>query len=107
MITKKNVLIFGGGAYNAQEVYFALRGTVRYNPILASSNDNHSIFIDSNAITDHQAALHQEAVQHPGQQRPDKKTLHSNLSRMRYTAEKRAFQQLTAYPAQKRLHMEK
>lgn len=31
MITKKNVLIFGGGAYNAQEVYFALRGTVRYN----------------------------------------------------------------------------
>ena len=29
------------------------------------------------------------------------------LSRMRYTAEKRAFQQLTAYPAQKRLHMEK
>ena len=52
MITKKNVLIFGGGAYNAQEVYFALRGTVRYNPILASSNDNHSIFIDSNAITD-------------------------------------------------------
>ena len=50
MITKKNVLIFGGGAYNAQEVYFALRGTVRYNPILASSNDNHSIFIDSNEL---------------------------------------------------------
>ena len=57
-------------------------------------------------VTDHQAALHQEAVQHPGQQ-PDRRTLHSNLSRMRYTAEKRAFQQLTAYPAQKRLHMEK
>lgn len=49
---KKNVLIFGGGAYNAQEVFFALRGTVRYNPILASSNDNHSIFIDNDAIID-------------------------------------------------------
>ena len=34
-------------------------------------------------VTDHQAALHQEAVQHPGQQ-PDRRTLHSNLSRMRY-----------------------
>lgn len=49
---KKNVLIFGGGAYNAHEVYFALRGTVRYNPILASSNDNHSTYIDKDAITD-------------------------------------------------------
>lgn len=51
MHKKKNVLIFGGGGYNAQEVYFSLRDSVRYHPILASSNDNHSTFIDGEAIT--------------------------------------------------------
>lgn len=49
---KKNVLIFGGGSYNASQVYFALKDTVRYHPILASSNDNHSTFISSDAVTD-------------------------------------------------------
>ena len=58
-----------------------------------------AVLLQEALLMDHPAAPHQEAVQHPGQQRPDKKTLHSSLSRMRYTAEKRAFQQLTAYPA--------
>lgn len=48
---KTNVIIFGGGGYNAQEVYWALKDTVRYHPILASSNDNHSTFISRDAIT--------------------------------------------------------
>lgn len=47
---KRNVLIFGGGGYNAIQVYFALKDTVRFQPILASSNDNHSVFVDKNAI---------------------------------------------------------
>lgn len=49
---KKNVLIFGGGSYNASQIYFALKNTVRFNPILASSGDNHSTFICKDAITD-------------------------------------------------------
>lgn len=49
---KKNVLIFGGGGYNASLVYFSLKNTLRYHPILASSNDNHSTFISRDAITD-------------------------------------------------------
>ena len=65
-----------------------------------------AVLLQEALLMDHPAAPHQEAVRHPEQQ-PDRRTLHSNLSRMRYTAEKRAFQQLTAYPAQKRLHMEK
>lgn len=48
----KNVLILGGGGYNAQSVYQALKDTLRYNPILASGNDNHSSFISKDAITD-------------------------------------------------------
>ena len=65
-----------------------------------------AVLLQEALLMDHPAAPHQEAVRHPEQQ-PDRRTLHSNLSRMRYAAEKRAFQQLTAYPAQKRLHMEK
>ena len=65
-----------------------------------------AVLLQEALLMDYPAAPHQEAVRHPEQQ-PDRRTLHSNLSRMRYTAEKRAFQQLTAYPAQKRLHMEK
>lgn len=49
---KKNVLIFGGGGYNAIQVYFALKDTVRFQPILASSGDNHSTYVDRNAIID-------------------------------------------------------
>ncbi len=48
---KKNVLIFGGGSYSASQIYFALKDTVRFHPILASSNDNHSTFICRDAIT--------------------------------------------------------
>lgn len=48
---KKNVLIFGGGSYNAIQVYFALKDSLRFRPILASSNDNHSTFISKDAIT--------------------------------------------------------
>lgn len=47
---KENVLIFGGGGYNALQVYFALKDTVRYYPILASSADNHSTFVSNDAI---------------------------------------------------------
>ena len=49
---KKNVLIFGGGSYSASQVYFALKDSLRYRPILASSNDNHSTFICKNAKID-------------------------------------------------------
>lgn len=49
---KKNVLIFGGGSYNAAQVYFCLKDTVRYHPILASSSDNHSSFICKDVVTD-------------------------------------------------------
>lgn len=48
---KKNVLIFGGGSYSAGQIYFALKDTVRFHPILASSNDNHSTFICKDAVT--------------------------------------------------------
>lgn len=46
----KNVLIFGGGSYAASQIYNALKDTVRFHPILASSNDNHSVFISKDAI---------------------------------------------------------
>lgn len=49
---KKNVLIFGGGSYAASQVYFSLKDTVRYKPILASSSDNHSTFICKDSIID-------------------------------------------------------
>ncbi len=49
---KKTVLIFGGGGYNAIQLYFALKNTLRYHPILISSNDNHSAFICKEAVTD-------------------------------------------------------
>jgi len=49
-IMRKVVLIFGGGGYNASQIYFALKDSVRYRPVLASSNDNHSTFICKEAI---------------------------------------------------------
>lgn len=49
---KKNVLIFGGGGYNALQIYAALKDCMRFYPVLASSNDNHSVFVCSDAITD-------------------------------------------------------
>lgn len=47
---KKTVLIFGGGGYNAIQVYFALKDSLRYHPILSSSNENHSTFVCKDAI---------------------------------------------------------
>lgn len=47
---KKKVLIFGGGSYTASQIFFALKNSLRFEPILASSNDNHSRFICKNAI---------------------------------------------------------
>lgn len=49
---RKNVLIFGGGSYTSCQIYFSLKDSLRFKPILASSNDNHSTFICKDAITD-------------------------------------------------------
>lgn len=49
---KTNVLIFGGGSYNALQVYFSLKDTVCYHPILASGVDNHSTFVSCDAVID-------------------------------------------------------
>lgn len=49
---KKNVLIFGGGGYNAIQIYFSLKNTLRYHPVLVSGNDNHSTFISNDAVID-------------------------------------------------------
>lgn len=49
---KKTALIFGGGGYNAIQIYFALKDSLRYHPVLISSNDNHSTFVCADAVTD-------------------------------------------------------
>lgn len=49
---KTNVLIFGGGGYNAIQVYFSLKHSMRFHPIMAGSYDNHSTYISNDAIID-------------------------------------------------------
>lgn len=49
---KTNVMIFGGGGYPAVEVYFALKHSVRFHPIMAGSYDNHATYISNDAIID-------------------------------------------------------
>lgn len=49
---KTNVMIFGGGGYNAIQVYFSLKHNMRFHPIMAGSYDNHSTYISDDAIID-------------------------------------------------------
>lgn len=49
---KTNVMIFGGGGYNQVQVYFSLKNSLRFHPIMAGSYDNHSSFISNDAIFD-------------------------------------------------------
>ena len=49
---KSNVMIFGGGGYNAVQVYFSLKNSVRFHPIMAGSYDNHATYISKDAIID-------------------------------------------------------
>lgn len=42
---KKNVLIFSGGSYPAVEIYFCLQHNMLFNPIAASSYEDHSQFL--------------------------------------------------------------
>lgn len=49
---KTNVMIFAGGGHAAQQIHAALKYSLRYHPILASSNDNHSTFVSEDAISD-------------------------------------------------------
>jgi hypothetical protein len=42
---KKNVLVFSGGSYPAVEIYYSLQHSMLFNPIAASSYDDHSQFI--------------------------------------------------------------
>lgn len=47
-----NVMLFGGGGYNQIEMYFSLKHSLLFHPILAGSYDNHSTFISNDAIID-------------------------------------------------------
>lgn len=49
---KTNVMIFGGGGYNQIAVYFALKNSILFHPIMGCSYDNHSTFISNDAIID-------------------------------------------------------
>lgn len=49
---KTNVMIFGGGGYSAIQVYFSLKNSMRFHPIMAGSYDNHSTYISKDAIID-------------------------------------------------------
>lgn len=49
---KTNVMIFGGGGYNAVQVYFSLKNSLLFHPIMAGSYDNHAVFISNDAIID-------------------------------------------------------
>lgn len=49
---KTNVMIFGGGGYAAVQVYFALKHSLRFHPIMAGSYDNHATYISNDAIID-------------------------------------------------------
>lgn len=47
---KTNIMIFGGGGYAAVQVYFALKNSLRFHPVMAGSYDNHATYISSDAI---------------------------------------------------------
>ena len=47
---KTNIMIFGGGGYAAVQVYFALKNSLRFHPIMAGSYDNHSTYISNDSI---------------------------------------------------------
>lgn len=49
---KTNVMIFGGGGFNQIQVYFSLKHSLLFHPIMAGSYDNHSTFISNDAIID-------------------------------------------------------
>ena len=49
---KTNVMIFGGGGYAAVQVYFALKHSLRFHPIMAGSYDNHATYISNDSIID-------------------------------------------------------
>lgn len=46
----KNVMIFSGGSYPGIEIYFALKDSVVFHPILASSYSDHSRFVTEDYI---------------------------------------------------------
>lgn len=45
-------MIFGGGGFNQIEVYFSLKNSLLFHPIMAGSYDNHSSFISKDSIND-------------------------------------------------------
>ncbi len=47
---RTNVMIFGGGGYNQIQVYFSLKNSLLFHPIMGCSCDNHSSFISNDAI---------------------------------------------------------
>lgn len=49
---KTNVMIFGGGGYNQIQVYFSLKNSLLFHPIMGGSYDNHSSFVSNDAILD-------------------------------------------------------
>lgn len=49
---KTNVMIFGGGGYSAIQVFFSLKHSMLFHPIMAGSYDNHSTYISRDAIID-------------------------------------------------------
>lgn len=49
---KTNVMIFGGGGYAEIQVYFALKHSLRFHPIMAGSYDSHATYISKDAIID-------------------------------------------------------
>ena len=49
---KTNVMIFGGGSYPEVQIYFALKNSLRFHPIMAGSYDNHSTYISNDSIID-------------------------------------------------------
>lgn len=46
----RNVMIFSGGSYPGIEIYYALKDSVVYHPILASSYSDHSSFVTEDYI---------------------------------------------------------
>lgn len=45
-------MIFGGGGFNQIEVYFSLKNSLLFHPIMGCSYDNHSTYISNDAIVD-------------------------------------------------------
>ncbi len=42
---RRNVMIFSGGSYPGIEIYFALKHSMAFRPIMASSYSDHSRFV--------------------------------------------------------------